>query len=58
MVRQDGDQEGRSHHKLKIRDLSYTEITTFTCRAENEIGGSEANIEVTGNIAIGYVTWY
>ena len=47
-VRQEGSQERTSRYKLKIRNLSYTEITTFTCRAENEVGSKEAYIEVTG----------
>ena len=48
VVRQTGDDERTSRHKLMIRNLSYTEITTFSCKAENEIGTHEAQIEVTG----------
>ena len=35
-------------HRLSIRSLSYTELTNFTCRAENEEGVSTGSIEVTG----------
>ena len=34
-------------HKLTIRNLSYTELANFTCKAENEVGFSKGHIEVT-----------
>ena len=36
-------------YKLIIRQLSYRELTNFTCRAENEVGYNKGVIEVTGN---------
>ena len=36
-------------YKLIIRQLSYRELTNFTCRAENEVGYNNGVIEVTGN---------
>ena len=51
-VRQDGGhlvtREGNTH-RLVIRQLKYSDITNFTCRAENEIGVTEGHIEITGN---------
>ena len=35
-------------YKLTIQQLGHTELTNFTCRAENEVGHSRGNIEVTG----------
>ena len=35
--------------KLIIRQLSYRELTNFTCRAENEVGYNKGVIELTGN---------
>ena len=36
-------------YKLIIRQLSYRELTNFTCRAENEVGYNKGVIELTGN---------
>merc|ERR1719430_63387 len=51
-VRRDGNHEhsrkGDNIHVLVIRQLSYTEVANFTCRAENEVGVGLAQIEVTG----------
>jgi len=51
-VRRDGNHKhttkGDNIHMLLIRTLSYTEVANFTCRAENEVGVSMAQIEVTG----------
>ena len=51
-VRQDGghlvSREGNTH-RLVISQLRYSDITNFTCRAENEIGVTEGHIEITGN---------
>ena len=38
--------------RLVIRQLQYTEISNFTCRAENEIGVTEGHIEITGEMMI------
>ena len=35
-------------YKLTIQQLRHSELTNFTCRAENEVGSSRGNIEVTG----------
>ena len=35
-------------HRLTISSLSYREMTNFTCRAENEQGISQGDIEITG----------
>ena len=35
-------------YKLTIQQLRHEELTNFTCRAENEVGSSRGNIEVTG----------
>ena len=51
-VRQDGghlvSREGNTH-RLVISQLRYSDITNFTCRAENEIGVTEGHIEITGS---------
>ena len=39
-------------YKLTIQQLGHTELTNFTCRAENEVGHSRGNIEVTGEYPV------
>jgi len=45
-TRQGGD--NNNIHKLTIKNLSYTEIANFTCKAENEVGFNRGHIEITG----------